>query len=688
MRRSLLVILPPAFFCFSAVSAQASDPNINASQWQCKWCPEADRNVESNLEGGVGYVTNDSYKFGDYTGLNEKGAYVLADADARVRGDEGGYLDAEVRNLGLDSRSVDLQGGLQGKVQLRASYDQLPKFITDSAHTPYAGESVQHLPAGWTREANTTNMAAQLTNTLRDITLSTERRTGTIRATYFQNAALSYDILYQHETKKGERSAGLGFGFAGFHSTILPIPVDYETDIAKFGVNYRARRWQAGVDFQFSAFNNKNDSIRWDNAFSTPANAPQGQAAMEPDNSMQKLTARGSYKITDSMMLAALLSYGQMRQDQQYLPYTINTAISPPALPKNSLDGQINTLDAMVNLHAGITKKLKLQFQYDQHEQDNNTDRATYDYVSADTVPAANARSNLPYSFRQRKLEGEAQYRFSKQHRLRAGTDYEIYDRTYQEVDTTNEYRLWGVYQVLVSQLEINVRLDYADRNGDDYKAVSDITPPQDPLMRKYNMADRVRNNAGFSLRYSPLSSLDLGLNTHYAKDDYNNSDVGLQESNETGLSLDARYVIAKALTLSALYSLTNIDSTQAAPTWQAENDDRLDVFDAGLMYKLIADKLDIGFNYTYAKSNGKITVDNSSFPELTTTRHTFRVYSDYNLTGRSYLNVAYLYEEYDEEDWSVDGVTANTINNVLTLGEVSPSYNIGYITVSYRYTF
>jgi hypothetical protein len=50
-------------------------------------------------------VSDDSARFGDYTGLDEEGTYVNADADLVYRA-EGGYaVSLEARNLGLDSRS-------------------------------------------------------------------------------------------------------------------------------------------------------------------------------------------------------------------------------------------------------------------------------------------------------------------------------------------------------------------------------------------------------------------------------------------------------------------------------------------------------------------------------------------------------------------------------------------------------
>ncbi|MGD8592755.1 MAG: MtrB/PioB family decaheme-associated outer membrane protein [Gammaproteobacteria bacterium] len=687
MRTSVLMCFPVILASNTPVSAQPQNQDVDTSQWQCKWCPGDERKVEADVKGGLGYVTNDSYKFGDYTGLNEKGVYVLADADASGRNEKGAYFDLQARNLGLDSRSIEVEGGKQGRAQFDISYDQLPKLNSDTARTPYTGDSVQQLPLGWVTAANTSGMTA-LSSSLRDVNLSTERRRTRVGASFFQTPALSYDLNYQHETKKGNRSAGLGFGFS--QNAILAIPVDYESDIASVGVNYNTHRWQASVNYQLSAFKNNNESIRWQNAFSTPANTPEGQAALEPENKMQMLAVNGSYKITDSILLAALLSYGEMRQNQQYLPITINSNITSPLLPRTSLDGKINTLDANLNLHAGITEKLNLQFQYNQHEQDNTTPRATYLYIIADTPPAnpndLPSKTNLPYSFRQQELQGEVQYRFNRQHKLSGGADYEIYDRTYQEVDKTKEYRLWGLYNALFNKWDLKLRLDYADRKGDDYKPLEDTT--QNPLMRKYNMADRIRNRAGLSLQYSPLHSLDLGFNAGLSKDDYKNSSVGLKESNESSFSVDLRYIVIEPLTLRALYALTNIDSTQAEVDWQAKNDDRMDVFDLGLIYKLMADKLNIGFDYTFAKSSGNITVANSGFPELTTERHTFKIHGDYNMSKRSYLIVGYLFEKYDEKNWAIDDLTVDSIGNVLTLGEKSPSYDIGYFTVSYQYNF
>jgi len=63
-------------------------------------------------------------------------------------------------------------------------------------------------------------------------------------------------------------------------------------------------------------------------------------------------------------------------------------------------------------------------------------------------------------------------------------------------------------------------------------------------------------------------------------------------------------------------------------------------------------------------------------------------LFADYSLDEKSVIHVVIGYEEYEEKDWAINGVVPNTLDNVLTLGEVSPSYDIGTFAVSYKRQF
>ncbi|UCC14949.1 MAG: MtrB/PioB family outer membrane beta-barrel protein, partial [Gammaproteobacteria bacterium] len=44
------------------------------------------------------------------------------------------------------------------------------------------------------------------------------------------------------------------------------------------------------------------------------------------------------------------------------------------------------------------------------------------------------------------------------------------------------------------------------------------------------------------------------------------------------------------------------------------------------------------------------------------------------------------LYEDYDSDDWGVDGVAPDTLPNVLTWGGVSPDYEVTLFSLGFRY--
>jgi hypothetical protein len=63
-------------------------------------------------------------------------------------------------------------------------------------------------------------------------------------------------------------------------------------------------------------------------------------------------------------------------------------------------------------------------------------------------------------------------------------------------------------------------------------------------------------------------------------------------------------------------------------------------------------------------------------------------VYIDYRLKENLSLKGAVWYEDYDTDDWQLDGVQPDTIPTVLTLGETSPSYDLYVVGLSVRYRF
>ena len=89
-------------------------------------------------------VSQDSSKFGEYTGLKESGAYV--NGGFGIRGGDGYGNENGTRrwelwgtDLGLTSRSAGGSVGDQGRWNLGVTFDQLTHYTSDSYQTPYSG---------------------------------------------------------------------------------------------------------------------------------------------------------------------------------------------------------------------------------------------------------------------------------------------------------------------------------------------------------------------------------------------------------------------------------------------------------------------------------------------------------------------------------------------------------------------
>src|SRR6185369_7465381 len=111
---------------------------VDPSQWTCETCP-FEEGTSGSVELGVGAVSDDSAKFGDFTGLERRGAFGIVGATARYRGKSGFFGNLAASDLGLDSRSLSADAGQEGRFGLRLGYAEIPHLLNDTAQSPFLG---------------------------------------------------------------------------------------------------------------------------------------------------------------------------------------------------------------------------------------------------------------------------------------------------------------------------------------------------------------------------------------------------------------------------------------------------------------------------------------------------------------------------------------------------------------------
>ncbi len=667
---------------------------MDTSRWPCKYCPfEETRSFSPNL--GAGYVSDDSAKFGEYTGLNEEGAYVVADADGRYRSKDGLWLDLSAVDLGLDSRYVGIEGGKQGMYQLHLSYKQLPHNISDTALSPFIGfgTSSLTLPSNWVPAGTTTTMTA-LDASLRGVDLETERRLFDLGASLTPVKHWAFAANVRHEEKTGTRGTGGSFVF---NDSQLPMPVDYKTDQIDVSAAYSVARFKARIAYYGSIFRNDNDSLTWANPYvPLVTGGAAGQLALAPSNAFHQLLLSAGYDLDERTQISADVALGRMTQDETFLPYTVNSNLATQPLPRSSLDGRVDTLSGNVKLTSILTDKIRINAAVSYDDRDNRTPRALYEWITTDITPAT-PRSNLPYSFTHSVAKIDAGYALAPDMRIDAGCAFDEYQRDLQEVDQTHEGSCWGKATIHAKeQADIMLMWTHAQRTVSDYVPDPEDTPPQNPLMRKYDMADRDRDIVRLRVDVTPGARLDIGLDGSATWDNYFKSVIGLLDGRSWAAAADAAYALTESMSATVYLSHEQIKSRQAnaenlapSPLWFGDNEDTIDSAGAGIKYRA-DDKLDVGLDYTYSRSVGEVSIQGAplGFPDLTTRLNSAKLYVDFRPKQKLSLHLAYWYEDYRSEDWALDGVTPSTISNVLAFGQESPSYQVNVITLSGSYQF
>ena len=689
----VLVALAPIAAVFAAGDEAALTPP-DLSAWKCEYCA-FEEGWYGDVNVGLGNVSDDSFKFGEYNGLHEAGTYGILDANLYYRGEEAQYLDFSVADAGLDSRSLSIAGGRQGSFDLYLDYNEIPHFISDSASTPYRGNGSDRLrlPSGF--QAGSTAGMTKLDSSLQPVDIETSRERLGVGARLTTESPWSYSAEVRRDDKQGTKYGGGAFFF---NSVQLVEPVDYVTDEIDAAVSYTRRDWQARLAYYASTFKNANESLTWDNAYTAlVAGADQGQLALPPDNEFQQVTLSIAYDISERNHVSASVAIGRMEQDADFVPATTNSMLAVPALPAESADARVDTSNTRIKWISMPTDRLRLSAGYSHDDRDNRTPQLVYDWVTTDSF-VATPRSNQPYSITSDLLSLDADYNYAPGVKLGLGFDRKEVDRDLQEVDETREDTLSGRVRFRnMSTFTAEFKLALSERDGSDYEQLTDTNAPQNPLLRKYNLADRDRRSIGFHANLIPVPDYTVGVSLDSYRDSYDKSVIGLTESRSNSLNIDVSTMLSESTSIFVFLGAEKIESEQAGssafadPDWFATNEDSFENLGVGVTHLLMENRLEIGADYTVTNSTGKITVDTVSagepFPDLTTRLDSIRVYANYRLDESLSLRFAYWHETYDVSDWAIDDLEADTLGNLLAFGEDDGSYSNDVVTMSLAFT-
>ncbi|MBI4552205.1 MAG: MtrB/PioB family decaheme-associated outer membrane protein [Candidatus Latescibacteria bacterium] len=655
-----------------------------------------------------------------------------------------------------ENQSVFLQTGLTGKVALEVQWDQTPHFLSMTGRSLFAPSTagVFTLPTQTRQDLNKlvttdTNPAVAgvqpdmtaignlVNGTARGFDLRTQRKTGKVLLRY--TPAQEWDVRLQYSVENRTGSKPLGTNF-GFNSTELPEPIDYRTQELKASSEYATKRWDARFAYTNAAFNNDVKALVWDNPFITVekvASPSRGRLASFPDNTAQNLAFAGAINLPKASRLATTVSYGWRRQNEPFLPLTINSAVAAlstyPALPATSLSGKVNILNTNITLTSRPYRRVSVNARYRLYDYANKTPSLTFaKYVSYDNGLSGDARRSLPIAHTRQNAGLDVGWQFSRGASLKVGYGWENWERTYRDAPKVDEQTLQAALNLTPTNWFV-LRTSYArsDRKTHEYDAeehVAHFTYPQGESglgqiseLRKYDMAARTRDRVMAVAQVTPVDVLSFSASVGYANDDFTKSAYGLLGDRNNNVSFEVSYNPVARFALFTNYtredykyqqksrqrtpaSGSNPANDKPANDWQSDLADKANTFEAGIDGVLINNRLDTTLSYALSDVKGTIATRTLGATDLVTTAanypdtkskiHQVAAALRYHLSDSVTPRLEYRYERYEATHFAQQnlnpfmGAVDSGTSSSAFLGATQPGYKAHIISFLIGYWF
>ena len=337
---------------------------------------------------------------------------------------------------------------------------------------------------------------------------------------------------------------------------------------------------------------------------------------MAPSNMSQTFAMDGGANLPASTRFTAKGSMGYMRQNEDLQPFTINSALptgnslqsalnpsSAASLPEQSANATVMTWTQDYALKNRFYKPLSLGIHYHSYQMINRTSEVDFagqalgdsswstNIVNGAIVPFTNNR----FEFRKDTLEGSADYQLLESLSLGVNYGTEWDHRTDREVTNTTEKSLkadvdysplrW--VQVRGSYLNAHRRPQdfdstaYLNSSGTVSASLTGAAFTEQPGLRRYDVADRLRNQGKVLFQVSP-GPVTVGVNASLTHDnfqpgvgDLTGQDVlvstyiaqatnyGLLEDRDASVGIDVAWDMTERLGFSVYYDYEQTEAFQ-----------------------------------------------------------------------------------------------------------------------------
>jgi MtrB/PioB family decaheme-associated outer membrane protein len=622
---------------------------------------------ESTVSLGAGFVNSDNQRFGQYNGLNQRGAYGLVDAEAVQRDDETGtWLKFSARNLGLDDRELRFEQQRQGDWGYSIDYSQIPRFNPLTVNTGLTGIGTPNLTLNG--------------GPLQNVQLSTERKRTTFGFDKLLPGGFDFQLRLRNEDKDGARMYGQGTDNAPAAINFLADPIHQNTRQLDATLGYTGERLQLTGGYYGTWFDNQNTSLNITGTGVAPSVAVFSLMTLPPDNQSHQVYLSGGYGFTPTTRGTFKIAYTHQTQD--------DTFVVPSAGGQTNLGGRLDTTLLQAGLTSRPMPKLSLLANVRYEDRDDKT--PVFVYFTGATATSTLDGTNEPRSLRSITGKLEASYVLPMGFRFTGGANYEVRQRNEIAVrslgfrDETDEIAFRAELRRSISET-VTGALAYirSDRYGSPFLTnLRNGGTFGSNFIAPLYLANRVEDKVRLTTNWEATEKLSLQFVVDGARDAYNSrtaQELGMRSGKVENYSADAAYALSEKWQATAWYSRNDTHSQQAdcvgaaivggvyvcpasaaSPIWAAELSNVSDSFGIGLRGKL-SGKLDVGANFQYSTIRDRYllsalnpaTAATGSTPDISTRLTNLKLFARYAVRKNMGVRFEYIRDQFKTDDWT-----------------------------------
>jgi MtrB/PioB family decaheme-associated outer membrane protein len=671
-------------------------------------------------------------------------------------------FEAYGSNAGYNNQFYFVELYSPGKQYLKLTWDQIPHLYSTSARTLFDAsmpnvltipssikQQLQNATSGFPNDTATVNSV--LNNNLRHVSVGLQRDIGKVSYRWTPDPEWDFRVDYHNERKSGTKP--LSAAAVYFNATEMLEPVNYRTQNFSASGQYTARvatdkKWSINFSYAGSIFENAYKSLTWDNPFidtppfSSPTYAPTAisRNSLPPDNYANRYSLNTNLDLPFNSRFAGTASYSQMRQNDQFIPMTINSVLTPSPLPASSLNGAIDTFLLNGVLTTKLSDQLTGTVRYRHYDNDNKTPILTFqDFVQLDSQVISAIRRNLAPQYKKDNASLELVWKPVKNLTVGLTPAWEKYDRDRRDVDVTNEFS--GKIFVDTAPTEwLNVRASYLQgmRRFEHYDFATFVGIPGDPneaylyeniYMRKFDLANRDRRKAELFAELRPAEKIVVTPSLGWRDDRYGDTqafggDLGLKRDISWNAGAEVAYSFSRFTTFSIGYIFEHlrremIDNSAGASAgvfepatasnWGSKIADNIHTVTASANINVIPKQWDLSFRYTASLASSRTDTyalgvnnqtSNPQFPTVTNRYHRAEASSRYVLepelvkklgwtADEVSLRLLYVLEQNAISDWHWNEMLPYMVssdpnaNRSLFLAAINPNYRAQAVLTS-----